>query len=87
MPWALLCCGVPAAELMEQTLALATSIAAYSLPALVAIKESLNRAHEASLSEGILFERRQLHTRFASADAHEGMNAFLDKRKPEFTHR
>ena len=78
---------VPATELMEQTLALATAISSYSLPALVAIKESVNRAHEASLSEGILFERRQLHARFASADAHEGMNAFLDKRKPEFTHR
>ena len=78
---------VPATDLMEQTLALATAISSYSLPALVAIKESVNRAHEASLSEGILFERRQLHARFASADAHEGMNAFLDKRKPEFTHR
>ena len=46
-----------------------------------------NRAHEASLTEGILFERRALHARFASADAHEGMHAFLDKRKPVFQHR
>ena len=72
--------------LIEQTLSLATQIAGYSLPALMAIKESVNRAWESTLSEGILFERRELHARFASADAHEGMHAFLDKRKPEFQH-
>jgi cyclohex-1-ene-1-carboxyl-CoA hydratase len=75
------------AELQTVTLKLATQIASYSLPALMAIKESVNRAHEASLSEGILFERRALHARFASDDAHEGMHAFLDKRKPVFQHR
>ena len=78
---------VPDAELQTMTLKLATQIAGYSLPALMAIKESVNRAHEASLSEGILFERRALHARFASDDAHEGMHAFLDKRKPVFQHR
>jgi cyclohex-1-ene-1-carboxyl-CoA hydratase len=78
---------VPDAELQAVTLKLATQIAGYSLPALMAIKESVNRAHEASLSEGILFERRALHARFASDDAHEGMHAFLDKRKPVFQHR
>jgi cyclohex-1-ene-1-carboxyl-CoA hydratase len=78
---------VPDAELQTVTLKLATQIAGYSLPALMAIKESVNRAHEASLTEGILFERRALHARFASADAHEGMHAFLDKRKPVFQHR
>ncbi|MBO9649782.1 MAG: enoyl-CoA hydratase [Variovorax sp.] len=74
-------------ELMSQTLALATKIAAFSLPALIAIKESVNRAFEGSLSEGIGFERRQLHARFASDDAHEGMKAFLEKRAPAFAHR
>ena len=78
---------VPDAELLERTLALATQIAAFSLPALMALKESVNRAWESSLTEGILFERRALHARFASADAHEGMHAFLDKRKPSFQHR
>ena len=78
---------VPDAELQTMTLKLATQIAGYSLPALMAIKESVNRAHETSLSEGILFERRALHARFASDDAHEGMHAFLDKRKPVFQHR
>jgi len=78
---------VPDAELLDRTLALAAQIASFSLPALMAIKESVNRAWESSLTEGILFERRELHARFASADAHEGMNAFLEKRKPEFQHR
>jgi cyclohex-1-ene-1-carboxyl-CoA hydratase len=74
-------------QLLPATLALATQIAGYSLPALMAIKESVNRAYESSLSEGIGFERRQLHARFASEDSHEGMKAFLDKRKPVFHHR
>lgn len=74
-------------QLMPETLALAERIASYSLPALMAIKESVNRAWESSLTEGILFERRELHARFASADAHEGMHAFLEKRKPAFSHR
>ena len=78
---------VPAAELHTQALALAGQLAGYSLPALMAIKESVNRAYESSLSEGILYERRELHARFASHDAHEGMHAFLAKRKPVFEHR
>jgi cyclohex-1-ene-1-carboxyl-CoA hydratase len=78
---------IPDAELHSRTLQLANQIAGYSLPALMAIKESVNRAFESSLNEGILFERRELHARFASADAHEGMQAFLDKRKPAFQHR
>ena len=74
-------------SLMDQALELAQRVAGYSLPALMAIKESVNRAWESSLAEGILFERRELYARFASADAHEGMHAFLDKRKPVFSHR
>ena len=78
---------VPDARLLEETLALAQTIAGYSLPALMAIKESVNRAYESSLAEGIGYERRQLHARFASDDAHEGMRAFLGKRPPAFSHR
>jgi cyclohex-1-ene-1-carboxyl-CoA hydratase len=78
---------VPDADLQAAALKLATQIAGYSAPALMAIKESVNRAWESSLSEGILFERRELHARFASTDAHEGMHAFLEKRKPDFQHR
>ena len=74
------------AALLDATLELATHIAAYSLPALMAIKESVNRAWETPLTEGILFERRALYARFASVDAHEGMDAFLAKRKPVFRH-
>lgn len=78
---------VAAEALLDESMALAATIASYSLPALMAIKESVNRVYESSLSEGVLFERRQLHARFASDDAREGMTAFLDKRKPVFTHR
>jgi enoyl-CoA hydratase len=78
---------VPDDQLQASALALATTIAGYSAPALMAIKESVNRAYESSLAEGVTFERRQLHARFASDDAHEGMRAFLDKRKPVFMHR
>lgn len=78
---------VPSASLLDEALSLATRIAGFSLPALVAIKESVNRAWESSLSEGILFERRQLHARFATEDAREGMRAFLGRREPVFRHR
>ncbi len=78
---------VPNAELLERTQALAAQIADYSLPALMAVKASVNRAWEGSLTEGIAFERQALYARFASADAHEGMHAFLEKRPPGFTHR
>jgi enoyl-CoA hydratase len=78
---------VPDERLMPETLALATTIAGFSLPALMAIKESVGRAFETPLAEGIAFERRQLHARFASEDAREGMRAFLDKRRPAFRHR
>ena len=74
-------------RLKDEALGLATAIASCSAPALMALKECVNRAYEASLTEGILFERRELHARFASADAHEGMRAFLEKRAPSFSHR
>jgi len=78
---------VPAESLYEESLALARTLAGYSAPAVMAIKESVNRAFETSLSEGMLFERRQLHSRFASDDAREGLRAFLDKRPADFKHR
>jgi enoyl-CoA hydratase len=78
---------VASEALMPEALALAARIAGYSLPALVAIKESVNRAWESSLSEGILFERRQLHARFATEDAREGLHAFVARRAPVFRQR
>jgi cyclohex-1-ene-1-carboxyl-CoA hydratase len=74
-------------QLKDETIRLAARIARYSAPALMALKECVNRAYEAPLAEGILFERRELHARFASADAHEGIKSFVEKRAPSFSHR
>jgi enoyl-CoA hydratase len=49
-----------------------------------AAKESVNRAFESSLSDGVMFERRIFHALFATDDQKEGMDAFLNKRPPHF---
>lgn len=74
-------------NLHAETMTVASTVASFSTPALMALKECVNRAYESSLSEGVLFERRELYARFATADAHEGMRAFMEKRKPEFQGR
>jgi len=76
-----------AESLLEETLKAARVIAEKSLPATMMIKESVNRAFETTLAEGIRFERRVFHAVFATADQKEGMAAFSEKRKPEFTNR
>lgn len=78
---------IPADQLLEETLAAAETIAGYSLPVVMMIKESVNRAFESSLAEGLLFERRTFHAAFALEDQKEGMAAFAGKRKPEFRNR
>src|SRR5436190_17191441 len=78
---------VPADKLMEEALGVADRIAGYSAPVVMMLKESINRAYESTLSEGVLFERRLFHSQFAIADQKEGMAAFLEKRKPTFKHR
>jgi enoyl-CoA hydratase len=78
---------VPLDKLMEETLGAALMISEYSQLATMAAKESVNRAFEGSLNEGISFERRLFHALFATADQKEGMDAFLNKRKPTFTNR
>ena len=78
---------VPVDKLMEEAMAVAEKIASYSLPVVMMIKESVNRAYESTLSEGVLFERRLFHAAFALDDQKEGMAAFVEKRKPKFTHR
>ena len=78
---------VPAAELHDTTLAAAQSICEFSGPSVMMAKESVNRAFEVSLSEGVLFERRQFHALFATEDQKEGMDAFVKKRKAVFKHR
>jgi enoyl-CoA hydratase len=77
---------VPAAALMEEAMKTAEAIAAMSLPATMMCKESINRAYETTLVEGIRFERRVFHSMFAMADQKEGMTAFVEKRKPQFEH-
>ena len=78
---------VPLDKLMDEALAVAEKIAGYSLPVVMMIKESINRAYESTLAEGVLFERRLFHSQFALADQKEGMAAFLEKRKPSFKNR
>jgi enoyl-CoA hydratase len=78
---------IPAAQLMEETMNTAAQIAAMSIPALMMAKEAVNRAYEAPLSEGVLFERRLFHSLFATADQKEGMAAFVAKRKAQFQNR
>jgi enoyl-CoA hydratase len=78
---------VPNDKLMEEALAVAEKIAGYSLPATMMVKESINRAYESTLSEGVLFERRLFHAAFALDDQKEGMAAFVEKRKPKFKNR
>ena len=75
---------IAADKLLEETMAAATTIAGFSLPVVMMIKESVNRAYESGLQEGLLFERRTFHSAFALADQKEGMTAFVEKRKPLF---
>ncbi len=76
---------VPADKLIDEALAAATTIAGFSAPVVMMTKESVNRAFESSLAEGLLFERRTFHAAFALDDQKEGMSAFVEKRKPDFT--
>lgn len=78
---------VPAAQLLEEAMAVARQIASMSLPSVMVLKESVNRAYESPLSEGVLFERRVFHALFATEDQKEGMKAFIEKRTPRFQHR
>ena len=74
-------------KLMEEAMAVAEKIASFSIPVVMMIKESINRAYETTLSEGVHFERRMFHAAFALDDQKEGMDAFVAKRKPVFRHR
>jgi len=78
---------VPADKLLDEALAIATTIAGFSLPVVLKVKEAVNRAFESSLTDGLLFERREFHSTFALEDQKEGMRAFVQKRKPEFKNR
>ena len=78
---------VPLEKLMEEALGAALMICDYSQLATMAAKESINRAFESGLSDGVMFERRLFHGLFATDDQKEGMDAFVNKRKAVFKHR
>jgi len=78
---------VPLDKLMDEALGAALMISEYAQIAVMAAKESVNRAFEGSLSDGIAFERRLFHALFATSDQKEGMDAFVNKRKANFTHQ
>jgi enoyl-CoA hydratase len=75
---------VPAADLMNEAMKAADTIAGMSLTAVMMTKESVNRSYESTLTEGIRFERRVFHAMFATDDQKEGMTAFVEKRKASF---
>jgi enoyl-CoA hydratase len=78
---------VPLADLMDETLAAARIICGFGRLAVIAAKESVNRAYESALSDGMMFERRLFYSMFATQDQKEGMDAFLNKRPPKFQGR
>jgi enoyl-CoA hydratase len=78
---------VPAGDLVEEAVKAAAKIAEFSLPSVMMTKEAVNRAYETTLGEGLRFERRLFHSLFAFEDQKEGMAAFAEKRKPNFTNR
>ena len=78
---------VPADDLIEETMKIAEKIAEFSPTAVLMTKESVNRAYETTLSEGVRFERRLFHSLFGTEDQREGMEAFIEKRSPNFQGR
>lgn len=78
---------VPLDKLMDEALGAALAICDFSLPSVMAAKECVNRAFEGGLADGVMFERRLFHALFATDDQKEGMDAFVNKRKPQFTHQ
>jgi len=78
---------VPLDKLMEEALGAAIVISGFSQITVMAAKESVNRAYEGTLSDGLMFERRLFHGLFATQDQKEGMDAFLNKRPAQFTHQ
>jgi len=78
---------VPAEDLLDVAMEAAEAIATKSLPVAMMTKESVNRAYEIGLTEGVRFERRVFQSQFALEDQSEGMSAFAEKRAAHFKHR
>jgi enoyl-CoA hydratase len=78
---------VPADKLLAEALAVAATLCSLSAPSLMMAKECVNRAYEGGLADGVSYERRLFHSLFATEDQKEGMDAFVNKRKPVFKHQ
>lgn len=78
---------VPVESLVEDAIETADKIAKLSLPVVMMAKESVNKAFETTLAEGVMFERRVFHSTFALEDRKEGMSAFAEKRSPNFQNK
>lgn len=78
---------VPASDLLDEALKTGQKISELSQPIVMMAKESVNRAYETTLSEGVRFERRLFHSAFSTEDQKEGMAAFAEKRKPQFKNK
>ena len=78
---------VPAEALLTEALAAAEAINSFSGPSVMLIKELVNLAYQGPLKDGVAVERRYFHALFGTEDQREGMDAFINKRKPEFTQR
>ena len=76
-----------AREAVEEALGAALTISGFSQIAVMAAKETVNRAFEGTLSDGLMFERRLFHALFATQDQKEAIDAFVNKRAPLFQHR
>lgn len=77
----------PIENLLEEAKKAAKTIASYSKPSVYAAKEAVERAFETTLEEGLRYEQRVFYPLFATEDQKEGMAAFSEKRKPNFTHK
>ena len=78
---------IAANDLQEEAMRVAEKIAGFSLPIVMMAKESVNRAFDTPLEEGLRIERRLFHAMFATDDQKEGMAAFVEKRSPQFRNR
>jgi enoyl-CoA hydratase len=78
---------VPGDDLVDEAMKTAAKIAGMSLPVTMMIKEAVNRSYEATLSEGVRFERVVFQATYGTEDQSEGMAAFIEKRKPIFKNR
>jgi len=85
--WGLVARVLPDSEVLDTAIASAQLMASYSRPVVLMAKEAINSAEEMTLSQGLLFERRLYHATFGLEDSKEGMEAFVQKRAPQFSHK